>query len=340
MKVDEESVQAPLRRALNRAANSRSRPRGRVDLLKDYSILGFLLLLFVFLAATSPAFLTTQNLNNVLDQSVAVGLLACAGGMLIMGGGFDLSAGAIYVLSAVLAAKVANATNAELGIVTGILAGMALGGVNAIICTIGKINAFVGTLATSIFFSGAATAVTGGGFTYIDDQNFGKLSSKIFGINAPIIIFALFALVCAFLLNKTIFGRHLLAAGDNKEAAALSGVSVHLTLARAYMLSGIASGLAGVVVASRSLAVASTANAGNSVLFAALAAILVGGVSMLGGEGAIWRILAGVLILAFVANGFDLNGVDPLYQQMMSGALILLAVGADVWIRAAKASRS
>ena len=339
MKSDE-SVHAPLRRALRSAAGSAARPKTRIDLLKDYSILGFLLLLFVVLATTSHAFLTTQNLNNVLDQSVAVGLLACAGGMLIMGGGFDLSAGAIYVLSAVLAAKVANATNAEVGIATGIIAGMALGGVNALICTIGRINAFVGTLATSIFFSGAATAITGGGFTYIDDQNFGKLSTKLFGISAPIIIFALFALACAFLLNKTIFGRHLLAAGDNKEAATLSGVSVHLTLARAYVLSGTASGLAGVVVASRSLAVASTTGGGNSVLFAALAAILVGGVSMLGGEGAIWRILAGVLILAFVANGFNLNGVDPLYQQMMSGALILLAVAADVWIRAARANKA
>ena len=330
----DESVGTPVRRTLQRAARSKS----RVDLLKDYSILGFLLALFVVLAATSDAFLTAQNLNNVLDQSVAVGLLACAGGMVIMGGGFDLSAGAIYVLSAVLAAKVANATNAETGIAAGILAGMALGGVNAVICTIGRINAFVGTLATSIFFSGAATAITGGGFTYIDDQNFGRLSTKIFGISVPIIIFALFALACMFLLNKTIFGRHLLAAGDNKEAAALSGVSVQMTLARAYVLSGIGSGLAGVVVASRSLAVGSTAGGGNSVLFAALAAILVGGVSMLGGEGAIWRILAGVLILAFVTNGFNLNGVDPLYQQMMSGALILLAVAADVWIREAKAN--
>ena len=184
MNGDDESVRAPRRLAHRRAAGSPARPKSRVDLLKDYSILGFLLALFVVLAATSDAFLTAQNLNNVLDQSVAVGLLACAGGMVIMGGGFDLSAGAIYVLSAVLAAKVANATNAEIGIAAGILAGMALGGVNAVICTIGRINAFVGTLATSIFFSGAATAITGGGFTYIDDPNFGKLSSKILGIFA------------------------------------------------------------------------------------------------------------------------------------------------------------
>jgi ribose transport system permease protein len=332
----EETIRVPFWRILRRATGSRTRTRSRVDLFKDYSILGFLLALFVFLALTSPVFLTTENLSNVLDQSVAIGLLSCAGGLVIMGGGFDLSAGAIYVLAAVLAAKVSNATNAEIGIAAGVVAGMALGAVNAIICTIGRINAFVATLATSIFFSGAATAITGGGFTYINDQNFGKIATKFFGISVPIIIFAVFAIACAILLNKTVYGRHLLAAGDNAEAASLSGVSVDMTRVIAYILSGFAAGLAGVVVAGRSLSVGSTASAGNTVEFAALAAILVGGVSMLGGEGAIWRILTGVLILAFVANGFDLNGVNPLYQSMMSGVLILLAVGADVWVKASR----
>lgn len=332
----EDSMRVPLLRKVSSAASPATRTRTGVDLFRDYSILGFLAALFTFLAVTSDVFLTSQNLTNVLDQSVAVGLLACAGGMVIMGGGFDLSAGAIYVLAAVVAAKVSNATSAEVGILAGLLVGMGLGGVNAVICTIGRINAFVGTLATSIFFSGAATAITGGGFTYIDDEAFGSISGEVLGISLPIVIFAAFAFLCAFLLNKTVFGRHLLATGDNRETAALSGVSIHLTLARAYVLSGFAAGLAGVVVASKSLAVGSTAGGGNTLLFAALAAILVGGISMLGGDGAIWRILAGVLILAFVANGFNLNGVDPLYQQMMSGVLIVVAVAADVWIKGNK----
>lgn len=307
--------------------------RLRIDLIRDYSIIAFLIGLFIALSVMSDVFLTTQNLENVIDQASAVGMIACAGGLVIIAGGFDLSAGAIYVLSAVLAAKISNLTSAEVGIAAGILTGMALGGVNAFICTVGRINAFVGTLATSIFFVGVATAITGGGFTYIDDPAFRNLSTKVAGVKVSIIIFLAFALFCAFLLNRTVFGRHLMATGDNRDAARLSGVPVDRTLARAYVLSGFAGALAGVVVASRSLAVGSTAGTANNIIFAALGAILVGGISLLGGEGAIWRILVGVFILALVSNGFNLNGIDPLYQQMMTGVLILAAVGADVWVK-------
>ncbi len=313
------------------AANGRR--QRNIERMQDFSILAFLVGLFIVLALTSDVFLTSRNLENVLAQSVAVGLIACSGGLVIMCGGFDLAAGAIYVLSAIVAAKVSNTFGAELGIVSGILAGVALGGVNALICTVGKINAFVGTLGTSIFFGGAATAISGGGFTYIEDPAFSVLSADIFGINVSIIIFAAFAAVCAFLLNRTVFGRYLLAVGDNEEAAKLSGVSVNWTRAWVYMLSGFSAGLAGVVVASRSLAVGSSSGLANSLVFSALAAILVGGVSMRGGDGAIWRILAGVFILAGVSNGFNLNGIDPLYQQMMTGVLILIAVAIDVWAK-------
>lgn len=307
--------------------------RRSVQLLQDYSILAFLVGLFVFLAMTSDVFLTGRNLSNLVDQSVAVGLIACAGGLIIMGGGFDLSAGSIYLLSAVIAADASNVLGAGLGILAGLLAGALLGGVNALVCTVGKINSFVGTLATSIFFAGLATAISHGGFTYIHDESFGILSANLFGINISILLFVGFALVSAFLLNRTIWGYHLLAAGDNAEAAKLSGVSVNGTLAVGYVLSGFAAALAGVVVASRSLAVSSSSGVANNVIFSALAAILVGGVSMRGGEGSIWRIMAGVFILALVGNGFNLNGVDPLYQQMLTGVLILVAVTVDIWVK-------
>ena len=315
------------------ARETAGRQRRSTQLLQDYSILVFLVALFVGLALTSDVFLTARNLRNLVDQSVAVGLIACAGGLIIMGGGFDLAAGSIYLLSAIIAAKVSNLLGAGPGILAGLLSGVLLGGVNALVCTIGKINSFVGTLATSIFFAGLATAISGGGFTYIDDQDFAILSASLFGINISIILFAAFALLSAFLLNRTVWGCHLLAVGDSAQAAKLSGVSVNRTLAVGYMLSGFSAGLAGVIVASRSLAVSSSSGVANNVIFAALAAILVGGVSMRGGEGSIWRILAGVFILALVSNGFNLNGVDPLYQQMLSGVLILAAVAVDIWVK-------
>lgn len=307
--------------------------RNRVERLQSYSIIAVLFGIIVVLSLTSDVFLTARNIENVIDQSVAVGLIACAGGLVIMSGGFDLSAGAIYVLSAIIAAKVANAVGAEYGILVGIFSGAALGAVNAVICTVGRINSFVGTLATSIFYAGTATAISGGGFTYIEDPDFAILSSTLFGINIAILIFVAFVLLCSFLLNRTVFGRHVLASGDNAEAANLSGVSVYWTQAWTYILSGSAAGLAGVVVASRSLAVGSSSGMANSLIFSALAAILVGGVSMQGGSGGVWRILVGVFILALVSNGFNLNGVDPLYQQMMTGVLILIAVAVDVWVK-------
>lgn len=304
-----------------------------IDLFREYSIVGFLVAIFVVLSFTSNVFLSTTNLENVLDQAVAVGLVACAGALVIIAGGFDLSAGAIYVLSGVLAAKVANSTSAEVGIAAGIAAAVGLGAVNAVICTVGRINPFVGTLATSIFFAGIATVISGGGFVIIEDPSFAALSDSVFGVKVSILIFAAFALLCAFLLNRTVFGRRLFATGDNLEAARLSGIRTHRVQAATYLLSGLAAGIAGVVVASRALSVASTSGTANNLIFDALGAILVGGISLYGGSGAIWRVLVGVFILALISNGFNLNGVDPLYQQMMTGILILAAVGADVWFR-------
>ncbi len=307
--------------------------RTAIDLFRDYSIVGFLVAIFLVLTFTSNVFLTTTNMENVLDQAVAVGLVACAGALVIIAGGFDLSAGAIYVLSSVVAAEVANSTSAEIGLLAGLGAGILLGAVNALICTVGRINPFVGTLATSIFFAGAATAISGGGFVIIEDTDFGKLSDSVGGIKVSILIFAVFALFCAFLLNRTVLGRRLLATGDNIEAARLSGIRTHRVQAWTYVLSGFAAALAGAVVSSRALAVASSSGAANNLIFDALGAILVGGISLYGGSGAIWRVLVGVFILALISNGFNLNGVDPLYQQMMTGLLILAAVAADVWFR-------
>ena len=128
------------------------------------------------------------------------------------------------------------------------------------------------------------------------------------------------------LLRRLLFG-----AGGNLSAARLSGVPVNRTLIGCYVLSGGVAALAGVIVAARSLSVSATT--GSNIIFDALAAILIGGNSAFGGEGAIWRTVVGVAILAVISNGFNLLGIDPLYQQIVSGTIILVAVGADAWTR-------
>lgn len=300
--------------------------------LRDYGIVLGLIVLFVYLSFASDVFLTTNNMRNLVDQAVAVGLIACAGTIVIIAGGFDLSAGAIFAVAALVGAEVANVSGSELGVVAGLGVGALLGLANGILCTVGRINHFVGTLGTSIVFAGMASAIGGGSLILINQQSFGNLAStEVLGLKSSTLAFVVFAGFCAFLLNRTVFGRQTFATGGNLVASRLSGVPISRTLMAAYVLSGFAAALAGLIVASRTLSVNS--NTGAGIIFDSLAAILIGGNSVLGGEGAIWRTLVGVFILATITNGFNLLGFDPLYQQMVTGAIILLAVGADGWAR-------
>jgi ribose transport system permease protein len=169
----------------------------------------------------------------------------------------------------------------------------------------------------------------------VPDQSFSDLANtEIIGLKSSVLIFVAFALLCGFILNFTVLGRWIFATGGNLQAARLSGVPTSLTLAFTYVMSGAAAGLAGLIVASRTLSV--NAQTGNGIIYNALAAILIGGNSVLGGEGAIWRTVCGILILTLIANGFNLLGIDPLYQQIVTGLIILLAVGLDAWTRRAR----
>ncbi|MFT3865160.1 MAG: ABC transporter permease [Solirubrobacterales bacterium] len=313
----------------------RWRPADHLDAVRDYGIAGVLVAMFVVLCFASNVFLTSTNLKNVLDQAVAVGLLACAGSMVIIAGGFDLSAGAIFAVTAVIGAKLANSMGVPEGILIALLLGATMGLINGLLTTVGRINHFVATLATSIVYAGLATKISGGALIIVSDTSFQNLANtEILGLHSSTIIFIAFALLCAFILNRTILGRHIFATGGNLVAARLSGVRTSVTLTFTYVLSGTAAALAGLIVASRTLSV--NAQTGSGIIYEALAAILIGGNSVLGGEGAIWRTICGVLILALISNGFNLLGIDPLYQQIVTGLIILLAVGLDVFTRRAR----
>jgi ribose transport system permease protein len=300
--------------------------------VRDYGIVVFVVVLFVVLSFSSGVFLTVGNLKNVVDGSVAMGMIACAGTLVIIAGGFDLSAGAVFAVAAIVGAKASNSLGAGAGVGIGVLVGAGLGLVNGVLCTVGRINHFVGTLGTSIAFAGIATAISGSSLILIASSGFGDLAgTDIAGFNSSTVIFVVVALVCAFLLNRTVFGRHVFGSGGNLSAARLSGVPVNRVLIGCYVLSGAVAGLAGLIVASRTLSV--NAQTGTNIIFDALAAILIGGNSVLGGEGAIWRTIVGVFVLALISNGFNLLGIDPLYQQIVNGTIILIAVAMDAWTR-------
>ena len=304
----------------------------RLSNLRDYGIVLFLVALVIGLSLGTDTFLTTNNLKNVLDNAVAVGLIAVAGTIVIIAGGFDLSAGAIFAVSAIVAVKVSNETSAIVGILIGLVAGCGLGLVNGLLTTVGRITHFVATLGTMIAYGGIAVAISGSGLVLINDPSFADIANTdVLGFHLSSWILVVVAVLCGVLLNRTVFGRHVFGAGGNLSAARLSGVPVNRTLIGCYALSGGVAALAGVIVAARSLSVSATT--GSNIIFDALAAILIGGNSAFGGEGAIWRTVVGVAILAVISNGFNLLGIDPLYQQIVSGTIILVAVGADAWTR-------
>jgi ribose transport system permease protein len=151
-------------------------------------------------------------------------------------------------------------------------------------------------------------------------------------VRNPVIYLAIFTFVVWFFLKFTRFGRRVYAVGGNPEAARLSGIRVNFVRASTFAISGAAAGLAGVIVTSR-VATGQADSGGLNIALDAIAGIVIGGTSIAGGAGAIWRTVLGVLLLAMIGNGFNLLNVDSTYQRIFQGAIILFAVGIDAWSR-------
>lgn len=316
--------------------NAPSRPAARARLmtvLRDYGIVGALVALFLVLSISSPAFLTLANIANLLDGTVTVGILALGMTLVIIGGGFDLSIGAIFAVCAIVAGLVANATGSTTaGLAVGVLAGAALGGINGLSTTVGRLNPFVATIASAMVFAGFALVLSDGRLIVVQPETFTNIARpRFFGIKVSVFVFLAMIVTFMFVLNRTTFGRRLFAVGGNAAAARLAGVRVNQTRAISYVIMGVCAAIAGIISASRTSTV--DASIGSGIEFTAIAAVLVGGTSVMGGAGAIWRTVVGVLLLQLIGNGFNLLGVEPTYQRIFTGLIIALAVGWDSWIR-------
>jgi ribose transport system permease protein len=253
--------------------------------------------LFITLSIASSSFLTKVNLLNILDQQSATLIIAAAGTLV----------------------RVA--------------VGLAVGLVNGLVVTRLRINALIATLAMSFVVAGLATLVTRGNLVVLfEHPEFGDLArTQIFGVKSSIWIALIAVVVIGVLLARTTAGRYMYASGGNAEAARLAGVRVDAIRVLTFVVSGGAAGLAGVIDASRVLS--AQAASGDTLAFTVLAGIVVGGTSILGGEGAVWRTFLGVLFIALIGNGYDLLGLDPLYEQITLGVILLAAVAIDAWAR-------
>jgi ribose transport system permease protein len=291
------------------------------------------LLLFTILAIGSRPFLTTTNMLNILDQQSTILMIAAAGTIVLITGGIDLSVGATYALAAVVAGQMTIAFGPSVGVPAGLIVGLMVGLINGLVSTVLKINSLIATLAMSFIAVGVASIVTGGNLIVLYEYtDFGAIArTTIFGIKSSIWIALIVVVIIAIVLARTTLGRYFYAVGGNQEAARLSGIPNTGVRIVAFALSGLTAGLAGIVDTSRVLSAQATP--GTALTFTVLAGIVVGGTSILGGEGAVWRTVIGVLFIALIGNGFNLLGINVIFQQIALGTILLIAVGIDAWSR-------
>lgn len=297
------------------------------DLAKEYAVLILTGLILVVLAFASPTFFTFANLVNILNQNAPLVIIAAAGTFVIISGNFDLSVGAIFGVSGVTSAAITMATgNVVLGLALAPVVGLALGAVNGTIIARLRIHSFLATLATSMVYTAVAVLITGGSLITVTVKGFSALGrDRWLGVFVAVYVMILVVAVLWFLLTRTVFGRHVFAVGGNSEAAELSGVKVNRTRIVVFAISGLAAGLAAAIGVSRIASGQPLAGAGLEL--SAIAAIILGGTSIYGGVGAVWRSVVGVFLIALIGNGFDLMNLNPQLKDMVTGFIILAAVG-------------
>ena len=294
--------------------------------LQTYAVLIVIGVLMVALSLLSDSFLTPRNLLNILNQNAPLAIMAAAMTLVIIAGGFDLSVGAIFAMGSVTSAWIAVTINPYLGLALAPFIGLALGFVNGLVITTLRVHSFLATIATALIFKGIAVAVSDGRLISVRIDAFTWLGREQFlGIFYAIWVMVAFAIALSFLLDRTTFGRRVLAVGGNEQAAILSGIRTDRVRIATFAIAGFAAGLAAIITTSR--VAVGQASAGDGLELQTIAAVVLGGTSIYGGQGAVWRSLAGVFLLALVNNGFNILSVDPFYRDLTMGLIILAAVG-------------
>ncbi len=300
--------------------------------LQSYAVLIMVVALVIALSLLSDSFLTTRNVLNILNQSAPLMIIASAMTLVIIAGGFDLSVGGIFSMGAVCSAWLALAVHPAVGLIAAPIIGLTLGTINGVIITTLNVHSFLATIATSLIFTGTAIVISDGRLIPVRMDEFTWLGrGKIFNIYTSIWVTAVFAVLLTFLLTRTSLGRKIFAVGGNEEAAILSGIRTRWIKTSTFATAGFAAGLAASIATSRISM--GQASAGNGMELQAIAAVILGGTSIYGGRGAVWRSIAGVILLALINNGFNILNADPFFRDLTTGLVILAAIGISAFGR-------
>jgi ribose transport system permease protein len=276
-------------------------------------------------------FLSPINLNNILVQSSIMAVIAMGMTFVIVGGGFDLSVGSTAALSACLAAMVMLKLGITAGVIAGVLAGAFVGLVNGVIIAYLKVNPFITTLGTMVLFRGVVFLITGGapveGPEGLPSSFVALGSTRFLGIHALVWVPIVLLIVLSWVMHATPYGRHIYAPGGGREAAYLSGIPVARITASTYVICGALAGVAGVMLAARLQSGQPTA--GEFYELTAIAAVVLGGAALHGGEGTLYKSVIGVFIMIILGNSLNLLNVDSYWQRVAVGAVIIAAAAAD-----------
>ncbi|MBS5603989.1 ABC transporter permease [Enterocloster lavalensis] len=299
----------------------------------NLGIMLVLLLLVVLLSALSPVFLTPNNLLTVLKQISHNMCLALGMTLVIILGGIDLSVGALVaMIGTVTVGLIVNqGVPIFVGILMGLFLGIICGAINGGFVAFFKFPAFIVTLSMMNIARGVAYIYCGGKTTRIMDERFVKIGTGSLGlVPVPVIYMLVMIVIFSILLNKTKFGTYIYAIGGNREAARLSGVPIKLTEIAVFTIAGFMASFAGIVLAARMYSGQPSVGDGHELN--AIAACVLGGISMSGGVGRIGGTVMGVLVMGVINNGLNLLNVSTYWQYVAKGAIILIAVMVD-WMK-------
>jgi ribose transport system permease protein len=287
-----------------------------------------LLALFIILSIASPNFLTSTNLSSVVRQTAVINIMALGMTVIIIAGGIDLSVGSILALSGLLGAMIMEKHGIGWGIAAGMLVGMLCGFANGLMITSLRISPFIVTLGTMGIYRGFALIISKGLPVHEIPPSFSYLGEgTLLGVPFVLWILLLCAVVTHILLEHTRHGRYAFSIGSNPDAAFYAGVPVKFHTIVVYAGAGLLTGLSGMIEVSRLMTGQPTGGQGYELT--AIAAVVIGGASLRGGEGSVLGTLVGAFIMGLLANGSDLLGTNPYWQQVIIGAVIILAVAFD-----------
>lgn len=316
----------------NTTSDNRKKLLSKEWLIEQKSLIA-LLFLVVVVSFLNPNFFTVDNLLNILRQTSVNAIIAVGMTLVILTAGIDLSVGSVLALCGAFAATlVVMEVPVLIAVPTALLAGAALGAISGIIIAKGKVQAFIATLVTMTLLRGVTMVYTDGrpistGFTDTADTFAWFGTGYALGIPVPVWLMVVVFAGAWYLLNHTRFGRYVYAVGGNESATRLSGINVDRVKIGVYAICGLLAALAGIIVTSRLSSAQPTAGMGYEL--DAIAAVVLGGTSLMGGKGRIMGTLIGALIIGFLNNALNLLDVSSYYQMIAKAVVILLAVLVD-----------